>query len=125
MAEHRRFSATVVDDYIHLKTWGELDVEDLEAPAQTALALAREHHIIKLLDDISQIDSSAVSMRIQTKSMGIIWKLRKFKKVALVIKNSRVQRLFFATLDVLHLNLNSQFKSFSTEAEALAWLKNN
>lgn len=119
----KRFSVQVVDDYIYLKTWGELDPNDLDAPANAALALAKETGIDRLLDDIREVDTSNVSIPIQTKSMGILWKLRSFKKVAIVLNGSRIRSLFFATLDVLHLNIDAKFKGFENEQEAVAWLK--
>lgn len=119
----QRFSVQVVDNYIHLKTWGALNGQDLDAPANAALALAQKEHIDKLLDDIREIDTSGVSIPIQAKAMGIIWKLRAFKKVAIVLKGSRIRSLFFSTLDVLHLNIDAKFKGFEDEQEAIAWLQ--
>ncbi len=119
----QRFSVEIVDDYIHLKTWGALDIRDLDAPANAALALAKEHGIDKLLDDIREVDSSAATIHIQTKAMGIMWKLRTFRKVAILLGGSRLRTLFFSTLEVLHLNLDSKFKGFESEEEAIAWLR--
>ncbi len=121
--QSQQFSVDVVDDYVHLKTWGELDENNLAAPANAALSLASERQISKLLDDIRDIDSTKVSIPIQSKAMGIIWKLRTFKKVAILMNESRIQTLFFSTLSALHLNLDSKFKGFDNEAEAIAWLR--
>jgi hypothetical protein len=118
-----QFSVEIVDDYVHLKTWGALDVDNLDAPANAALALAKEHNIDKLIDDIRDIDTTGVSIPIQTKSMGILWKLRAFRKVAIVLEGSRMQTLFFSTIDVLHLNREAKFKGFEDTAEAVEWLK--
>jgi len=120
--QEQRFSAVIEGDYVHLKTWGELTLDDLDAPAMTALKLAEEHHLDKLLDDIREVDDSNASILIQTKAMGILWKLRTFRKVAIVLNGSRLRTLFFATLEALHLNLDSKFKGFDNEAEAKAWL---
>lgn len=123
MVQEQQFSVEVINDYVRLKTWGGLDINNLDAPVNAALALAVEKHIEKLLDDIRDIDSSGVSMSIQTKSMGILWKLRTFKKVAIIIKGSRVKSLFFAALDVLNLDRVSKFKGFEDETEAIEWLE--
>ncbi|HSW98877.1 MAG TPA: STAS/SEC14 domain-containing protein [Candidatus Saccharimonadales bacterium] len=121
--QEKQFSVDLVGNYIHLKTWGKLEIETLDAPANAALSLSQEHHIDKLLDDIREVDSSNASIHIQTKAMGILWKLRTFRKVAIVLQGSRLQTLFFATLEALHLNLDSKFKGFENEAEAIAWLQ--
>lgn len=123
MDKQQQFSLNVSGDYVHLKTWGPLIMDDLEAPARAALMLAQERRIDKLLDDIRDVDTSDVSMRLQAKAMGILWKLRTFKKVAIILQGSRIKNLFFSTLDVLHLSGGSTFKGFESEAEAIAWLQ--
>jgi len=120
----QQFSVKAADGYIHLKTWGALDEAQLDAPANAALALAKEKNIDKLLDDIREVDTSAVSIPMQAKSMGILWKLRAFKKVAIVMGESRVRTLFFSTLDALHLDREIKFKGFDSLDEAVAWLHN-
>lgn len=119
----QQFSVEAADGYIHLKTWGALDEAQLDAPANAALALAKEKQIDKLLDDIREVDTSGVSIPIQAKSMGILWKLRNFKKVAIVLSGSRVRTLFFSTLDVLHLDRETKFKGFDSPEEAITWLR--
>ena len=96
---------------------------DLDASANAALPLGKELHIEKLLDDIRDIDSTEVSIHMQAKAMGIIWKLSTFKKVAIVYKGSRIQGLFFATLQVLHLHGDSRIKGFDNTPDAIAWLR--
>jgi hypothetical protein len=123
--EPQQFSLEAKDDYIHLKTWGGLDAENIDAPANAALALAEEKHIDKLLDDIRGVDSSGASIPIQAKGMGVLWKLRAFKKVAIVLNESRLRTLLFSTLDTLHLDRDIKFKGFEDEAEAIAWLKSD
>lgn len=118
--KQKRFSVTVPGDYIYLKTWGKLDMDDLEEPADTAIKLGKENKIDRLLDDIREIDTTNVSIPIQTKAVGIIWKLRAFKKVAVVYKNQEIGRLFFASLEALHLS--SKFRGFDDETQAIAWL---
>lgn len=116
-----RFSAKVVGDYIHLKTWGELKTDDLDAPVTHAIALAKKHNITKILDDIREVDSRAVSLPVQMKGAGILWKLRTFKKVAIIFKDEELGYLFFSMLQSLHLSGN--FKGFNNEAEAQKWLQ--
>ncbi|HEU5186952.1 MAG TPA: STAS/SEC14 domain-containing protein [Candidatus Saccharimonadales bacterium] len=117
----KRFSVDNKGTYIHLKTWGQLDINDLDAPINSAIALANEHHIDRILDDIRDIDSANVSLYIQTKAAGIMWKLRKFKKVAIVFKSKEIGFLFFSMLHNLHLSSN--FKGFDDESEAIAWIQ--
>lgn len=119
----QQFSVAVADGYIHLKTWGGLDEHNLDAPANAALALAAEKQVDKLLDDIRGVDSTGVSIAIQSKAMGILWKLRSFKKVAIILEGSRLSKLFFSTLSAFHFNADSKFKGFNNEAEAIAWLR--
>jgi hypothetical protein len=120
-AAEDRFTVANKGTYIHLKTWGKLDLDDLDAPVNSAIALAKEHRVERILDDIRDIDSSNVSLYIQTKAASIMWKLRKFKKVAIVFKGREVGFLFFSMLQNLHLNAN--FKGFEDEAAAIAWIK--
>lgn len=120
--KHQQFSLDTMGDYIHLRTWGELDVNDLEAPADAALKLAKAEKIDKLLDDIRDVDTSGVNIAIQAKAMGILWELRHFKKVAIVLKGAGLRNLFFSALDALHLS-GATFKGFENEAEAIEWLR--
>jgi hypothetical protein len=121
-SQEQRFSLVVVDDHIELKTWGQLDVDDLDAPANAALVMAQTKHIDKLLDDIRQVDTAGATIPVQVKAMGILWTLRSFKKVAILFEGTTTRTLFFSTLKELHLNLNPKFRGFDDEAEALAWL---
>lgn len=125
MADEKKFKAEIKDDYILLETWGELTMDDLDAPANAALALAEEHKIDKLLDDIRNIDPTPVSVPIQAKGVEVLWKLRKFRKVALVFKGEEIGWLFLSTLDAMHLNLTEKFKGFTNEVEAINWLREN
>lgn len=119
--EKGQFSVDKRGDYVYLVTRGKLDVENLDAPANAALALAKEEDLDKLLDDIRYVDSTGVSIPIQSKGFGIIWKLRTFKKVAIVFKEEEIGRLFFSTLQAMHIT--SKFHGFKDEAEAIAWLE--
>jgi hypothetical protein len=120
--KERNFSVVVENDVVRLKTWGELNLDDLEAPADAALKLAQDQKLKKLFDDIREVDDSDASIYIQAKAMGILWKLRSFDKVAILMQSSTLSTMFFSTLQALHLNGDSRFRGFESEAEALAWL---
>lgn len=119
----QQFSLEVVDDYVSMKTWGVIDINKVDEPANAALKLAQEKQVTKLLDDISEVDSTGANIAIQTKGVGVLWKLRTFDKVAIVFSESRLRTLFFSTLDTLHLGRDIKFKGFESKAEAIAWLK--
>lgn len=119
----QKYSVDAKEGYIYLETRGALDIADLEAPVNAALAAAKKHNIDKLLDDIREIDASGLSVHMQAKSMGIIWKLRSFKKVAIIMKGSRIQSLFLSSLSALNLNATSQFKGFDNVPDAVTWLQ--
>lgn len=118
-----QFSVEARDDYVYLVTRGRLDVDNLDAPANAALSLAKEKKIDKLLNDIRYVDSSGVDISIQSKGFGVLWKLREFKKVAIIFKEREIGRLFFSTLEAMHIT--SKFGGFDNEADAIAWLKDN
>lgn len=119
--EKSQFSVSTRGDYVYLVTRGELDIDNLEAPADAALALAKSAHLDKLLDDIRYVDSSGVNIPIQSKGFGVIWKLRKFRKVAIVFKQEEFGRLFLSTLQAMHIT--SKFHGFDNEVDAIAWLE--
>ncbi len=119
----QKYSVEAKEGYIHLETRGTLDIADLEAPANAALEAAKKHKIDKLLDDIREVDASELSIHMQAKSMGIIWKLRSFKKVAVIMKSSRIQSLFLSSVSALNLNATSQFKGFDNIPDAVTWLQ--
>lgn len=125
MVDTSNFTLKVVDDYIHLKTWGPLHLEDVEGPAEAALALGREQKIDKLLDNIQEVDFSSASVHVQAKGMGVLWKLRNFRKVAIVFGDKESSYLFFSSLQVLHLNMGKKFQGFSKEEDAIAWLQSD
>ncbi|HEX8762896.1 MAG TPA: STAS/SEC14 domain-containing protein [Candidatus Saccharimonadales bacterium] len=121
MIHNPKFTAEVGDGFIHLKTRGKLNADDLDAPVDAALKLAAEKDIHNLLDDIREVDHTDFSMHVQSKSMGVMWKLRKFKKVAIIMDGGALKTLFMSTLSVLHLN-HSQFKAFDNPNDAIRWL---
>ena len=117
------FSVEVRDDYVHLVTRGKLDLQDLDAPANAAIALAQDKKLDKLLDDIRYVDAAGANIAVQSKGFGVLWKLRTFKKVAIVFKQERLGRLFFSTIQSIHIT--SKFRGFDNEADAIAWLKDD
>jgi SpoIIAA-like len=123
MADKNQFSIAVEDGYLRLKTWGELDTEGLDAPVNAALDLSREKGITKLLDDVREVDAANVSISVQTKGVGIMWRLRQFDKVAILFGSQRLSGIFFQLLDTVHLNV--KIRGFYDEAEAIAWLKSD
>ena len=123
IAKEDQFSAEVQNDFIHLKTWGRLELDNLDAPVNAAITLAQDKSIDKLLDDIREVDTSDVSLHVQAKGMSVLWKLRTFRKVAIVFKGREIGMLLFSSLEALHLHLDSRFKGFDNEAEAIKWLE--
>lgn len=121
MPSKSEFHVTKEDGYIHLVTKGPLDLEHLEAPADAALAMAKKEGLTALLDDIREVDSSQVNVTIQAKGFGVVWKLRSFNKVAIVMNLNELEQIFMGTLRAMHLN--SKFRAFDKEDEAIAWLK--
>lgn len=117
------FKATVNDGFIRLETWGKLHQENLDAPANAAIALGQKEHIDKLLDNIQNVDAGPVPISIQAKGLSILWKLRAFQKVAIVFKTKEMGWLFLSSLQAMHLNMSSRFKGFDNETEATVWLK--
>jgi len=114
------FSVENHGDYIYLRTWGHLENENLEKPADTALEMGKKTGITKLLDNIQEVDST-VSLPVQLEGVKVLWKLRAFKKIAIVIKDNELGHIFFSSLAALHLS--EAFRGFTDEAEAIAWLK--
>lgn len=117
----KNYSVELRDNYVHLMTWGTLELESLDQPVNAAINLAKEKKVDLILDDIREIDSDHVSVHIQAKAAGILWKLKTFRKVAIIFKTQEIGWLFFSTLEALHLN--NTFKGFDNEAEAIAWLQ--
>lgn len=118
-----QYSLDIMGDYVRLRTKGALDVSTLDQPVNAALTAAKDNNIHLLLDDIRGIDTTAVSIAILTKAMGIVWKLRYFEKVAIVFEGSRVRSLLFSTLEALDLDHEAKIRGFDEEADAIAWLR--
>jgi len=108
-------------DYIYLKTWGDMQLDGLEKPAEAAIALAQEGKLDRLLDNIQDVEA-AVSFQVQLKGVRILWKLRAFKKVAVVLKQNELGGIFFSSLSALKMN-GGAFRGFADETEAVAWLR--
>lgn len=122
-AEKSDFTVKVNGDYVHLVTRGKLNLEDLEAPANAAIELGKKEKVDKLLDDIRGVDSTGANIRVQAKGFAILWKLREFKKVVIVFKHKELGRLFFSTIQTMHIT--SRFNGFDNEADAIAWLEDD
>lgn len=121
-----KFSVEAVGDYIHLKTWGELKSDDINQPVEAAIALAKEKKIYKLLDDIREVDSSNISIPVQAKGLGALWKLQYFKKVAIILRGDELGWMLTSSLEAMHIEFSSKIKGFKDdETAAVAWLTNN
>lgn len=123
MATKATFSVSVVDDYIRLDTWGVLEVDQVSDPVDAALALAEVSGIYKLLDNIQKVDFTTASLHVQAKGMGVLWKLRKFKRVAIIFSGEEPGYLFYSSLRELRLDVGSKFQGFENEIDALRWLR--
>ena len=120
-AVDQSFDMAVDGDIIHLITRGHPTTDNVFEPVDAALALADKKRVDKLLDDIRGVDSAWVDLPVQTKAMGVIWKLRRFKKVAIVLKKeSELNQLLMGALTAL--KITSKIKSFDSEDTARAWL---
>ena len=117
------FKVEAHGSYIHLETWGALHEESLDAPAKAALELREKSGIDKLLDNIQRVDGAGININMQAKGVGVLWSLRKFKKVAIVFKGDEMGWMFLSTLEAMHLNLNNKFKGFNNESDAISWLQ--
>ncbi len=117
------YKLTVQGNYIHMETWGRIHEEDVDVPAKAALALRKETGIDCLLDNIQKVDEGHVTISSQTKGVGVLWSLREFRKVAIVFRQGDLSKMFLATLEAMHLNLNNKFKGFDNESDAIAWLQ--
>jgi hypothetical protein len=98
-----------------------MELEGLEKPPEAALEWLKEGKSDRLLDDIRDVNMAGVPIEVQSKGVGIIWKLRAFKKIAILYHGQETEKLFFGTLEVMHMD--TKFKGFETEADAVAWLK--
>lgn len=122
MDSNKKFSIKEANGYVHLKTWGELKTEDLNEPVDSAIALAQEKKITKLLDDIREVDSSRVSIPVQAKGLSMLWKLQHFKKVAIILNSEELSWMLTSSLDAMHIEFSSRIKAFKDEPSAIAWL---
>lgn len=121
-AAEQSFDVAVDDGIVHLVTRGHPTTDNVHEPVDAALALADKKHVDRLLDDIRDVDSSWVDFSVQTKAMGVIWKLRRFKKVAIILKKeSELRQLLMGALSAL--NIAAKIKAFDNEDAARAWLR--
>lgn len=118
------FDVAVDDGIVHLVTRGRPTTDDVYEPVNAAIELADKKRVDVLLDDIRGVDSSWVDLPVQTKAMGVIWKLRRFKRVAIVLKKeSDLRQLLMGALSAL--KIASKIKAFDNEDAARAWLQQN
>lgn len=121
-AVEQSFDVAVNGGIVHLVTRGRPTTDNVYEPVDAALAIADAKRADRLLDDIRDVDSSWVDLPVQTKAMGVIWKLRRFNKVAIVLKKeSELRQLLMGALTAL--KIASKIKAFDNEDAARAWLQ--
>jgi hypothetical protein len=122
--EDQGYKVSVEDDFIHLETWGVPTEKNVAEPVSAAIELAEDEKITKLLDDIRLVNADAISLLVQAKGVGVLWKLRRFKKVAIIISSAEMTWIFTSSLQELGLNLGGwNIRHFSDVGPAKAWLK--
>lgn len=119
----KKFSVEPKNDFIYLRTWGELSTNDVHEPVDAAIELSKQKEIFKLLDNITAVDSSRVSIPVQAKGLGVLWKLQHFKKVAIVMNSGEFAWLLSSSLQAMHIEMSSKIHSFTDEKAAIAWLE--
>ncbi|HJQ08163.1 MAG TPA: STAS/SEC14 domain-containing protein [Candidatus Saccharimonadales bacterium] len=120
MANDKQYSIEVIADRIKLRLWGPINVTDLKESTTAIVEIAQEHGITKFLDDIRDLDVSSVTIGLQTEAIGLLWKLRNFKKIAILYGDSEIGRLVHVTLETVPFS--SKCRAFDNETEAIAWL---
>lgn len=120
MATDKQYEIDLKANYIYLKFKGKLSVDDLKGSTEEILQLAEKHDVHCLLDNIREIDTSSINMGLQSQAIANLWKLRSFKKIALVFSNQEVGYLVLSTLETLHLPLKC--RAFDNEPDAIAWI---
>lgn len=119
--DEKHYDITMRGDHIYLKFEGHINNADLHKSTEEVVALSKREHVFKLLDDIRDLDLSSVTIGLQTEAIGLLWHLRKFKKIALLYENQEIGRLVATTLQTVHLA--DRCRTFEKEAEAIAWLQ--
>lgn len=121
--EDQGYDVGVEDDFIHLRTWGVPDEKNVADPVNAAIELAEKHHVTKLLDDIRGVNADAISLMVQAKGVGVLWKLRRFKRVAIVVSSQEMTWLLTSSLQELGLSLGGwNIKHFRDVDSAREWL---
>lgn len=114
------YEVSLKGGYIYLKLKGDMTEEVLNQSTAAVLDLAKEQNIPYLLDDIREVSRNSVSPGVQARAIANLWKLRSFKKIALVFSDQEIGRLALSTLQLIHLPLKCRV--FDDEAAAIAWL---
>lgn len=120
-SDEQGFTVKNESDYIHLVTWGVPSIDNVAEPATAALDLAHQHGIHKLMDDIREVDVTKISVHVQVKGTPLLWKMRDFKRVAILVKHDELGSILHSTLKMLDIGGN--IRGFYDEAEAIAWLR--
>lgn len=118
------FNIQVKDDYVHLETWGIPTEKNVAEPVTAAIELADKEHLTKLLDDIRKVNADTISLMVQAKGVGVLWKLRRFKKVAIVISSDEMTWMLTSSLQELGLSIGGwNIRHFNDLNSAKTWLK--
>jgi hypothetical protein len=116
------YQVRLQDDFIYLETWGVPEEGNVSAPVDAAIKLADEHHAHKLLDDIRRVDGDSISLMVQAKGLGVLWKLRRFKKVAIVLSGEEMSWMFTSSIQELRFGIERRIRGFQDVDSAVAWL---
>jgi stage II sporulation SpoAA-like protein len=120
-AQAKHYKITQHPDYINLAFQGVVNIDDLHDSTDDIVRIAQQQDVYKLLDDIRELDRSSVTIQLQTESIGLLWHLKIFKRIALVYKDGEIGRLVKTTLETVPFL--SKCRAFDNEAEAIAWLQ--
>ncbi|HJQ08221.1 MAG TPA: STAS/SEC14 domain-containing protein [Candidatus Saccharimonadales bacterium] len=120
MQDKKLFRVSAQDGYILSRLWGDAGSEEFEESADEVLALRKQKHIDRLLCDIRELNPVEEGIKEQARSIGTLWKMRDFKKIAFLLEPHLTESMA-AALAVSHLTNRCQV--FEDEAEAAAWLK--
>jgi hypothetical protein len=124
-ADSQGFNIHRTDGYIHLETWGVPTVENVAEPVSAALDMANREHVDKLLDDIRKVDANGISLFVQAKGVNVLWKLKQFKKVAIVLAGEEMNWMLESSLEALAITGLGNIKGFSDIESADAWLRSD
>lgn len=121
--QEQGYNVRAQDDYVHLETWGVPNEKNVSEPVAAAIKLADQKNVSKLLDDIRGVNGDAISLMVQAKGVGVLWKLRHFKKVAIVVSSEEMTWILTSSLQELGLSLGGwNIKHFDDVDAAKQWL---